>query len=169
MTRQHVVTLTMLPPRGRTLEIGCASSVVWLLPARFANACRGWAAYWLDVGSAPGGNNCYKSGNLGNVVIKAMKRPVALATTSLKERKDDRRCRGGSNSHQQLRSGAKPGGRFWGFGGNRKSSKQLVGERGFEPPTPWSRTRCSTRLSHSPTCRRYAWKYGAGRARTSGL
>jgi hypothetical protein len=30
----------------------------------------------------------------------------------------------------------------------------MVGERGFEPPTPWSRTRCSTRLSHSPTC----WK-----------
>ena len=29
--------------------------------------------------------------------------------------------------------------------------KRLVGERGFEPPTPWSRTRCSTRLSHSPT------------------
>src|SRR5271157_5461788 len=28
---------------------------------------------------------------------------------------------------------------------------RLVGERGFEPPTPWSRTRCSTRLSHSPT------------------
>jgi hypothetical protein len=29
--------------------------------------------------------------------------------------------------------------------------RRLVGERGFEPPTPWSRTRCSTRLSHSPT------------------
>src|ERR1700733_5715011 len=29
----------------------------------------------------------------------------------------------------------------------------MVGERGFEPPTPWSRTRCSTRLSHSPTLR----------------
>ena len=28
--------------------------------------------------------------------------------------------------------------------------QSLVGERGFEPPTPWSRTRCSTRLSHSP-------------------
>ncbi len=28
---------------------------------------------------------------------------------------------------------------------------EMVGERGFEPPTPWSRTRCSTRLSHSPT------------------
>ena len=28
--------------------------------------------------------------------------------------------------------------------------KRMVGERGFEPPTPWSRTRCSTRLSHSP-------------------
>jgi hypothetical protein len=31
---------------------------------------------------------------------------------------------------------------------------QLVGETGFEPATPWSRTRCSTRLSHSPTSRR---------------
>src|SRR5262245_20192181 len=27
----------------------------------------------------------------------------------------------------------------------------MVGARGFEPPTPWSRTRCSTRLSHAPT------------------
>jgi hypothetical protein len=34
---------------------------------------------------------------------------------------------------------------------NCKLLKGLVGERGFEPPTPWSRTRCSTRLSHSPT------------------
>ena len=32
-----------------------------------------------------------------------------------------------------------------------KCLKIMVGERGFEPPTPWSRTRCSTRLSHSPT------------------
>jgi hypothetical protein len=32
-----------------------------------------------------------------------------------------------------------------------KTPVKLVGERGFEPPTPWSRTRCSTRLSHSPT------------------
>src|SRR5688572_7406296 len=28
---------------------------------------------------------------------------------------------------------------------------EMVGARGFEPPTPWSRTRCSTRLSHAPT------------------
>src|SRR5438093_11543993 len=27
----------------------------------------------------------------------------------------------------------------------------LVGARGFEPPTPRSRTECSTRLSHAPT------------------
>src|SRR5512137_2562414 len=27
----------------------------------------------------------------------------------------------------------------------------MVGETGFEPATPWSRTKCSTRLSHSPT------------------
>src|SRR5579871_4962987 len=35
--------------------------------------------------------------------------------------------------------------------GSPKPLRILVGERGFEPPTPWSRTRCSTRLSHSPT------------------
>ena len=27
----------------------------------------------------------------------------------------------------------------------------MVGERGFEPPTPWSQTRCATRLRYSPT------------------
>jgi len=32
--------------------------------------------------------------------------------------------------------------------GNR--GLQPVGETGFEPATPWSRTKCSTRLSHSP-------------------
>ena len=26
----------------------------------------------------------------------------------------------------------------------------LVGARGFEPPTPWSRTRCATRLRYAP-------------------
>jgi hypothetical protein len=35
----------------------------------------------------------------------------------------------------------------------------MVGERGFEPPTPWSRTRCSTRLSHSPTLNRPRFYY----------
>jgi hypothetical protein len=34
--------------------------------------------------------------------------------------------------------------------GDQLVPELLVGERGFEPPTPWSRTRCSTRLSHSP-------------------
>jgi hypothetical protein len=34
---------------------------------------------------------------------------------------------------------------------NQPNQLDMVGERGFEPPTPWSRTRCSTRLSHSPT------------------
>jgi hypothetical protein len=28
---------------------------------------------------------------------------------------------------------------------------KLVGARGFEPPTPWSRTRCATRLRYAPT------------------
>jgi hypothetical protein len=31
------------------------------------------------------------------------------------------------------------------------SLKQMVGARGFEPPTPWSRTRCATRLRYAPT------------------
>ncbi len=30
----------------------------------------------------------------------------------------------------------------------------MVGARGFEPPTPCSRSRCSTRLSHAPTLSR---------------
>ena len=43
----------------------------------------------------------------------------------------------------------------------------MVGEIGFEPTTPWSRTRCSTRLSHSPNtgCRCSSW--GRGLSRTS--
>jgi len=41
----------------------------------------------------------------------------------------------------------------------------MVGERGFEPPTPWSRTRCSTRLSHSPNTVDSASK-GRGLARS---
>ena len=31
------------------------------------------------------------------------------------------------------------------------SGRKVVGARGFEPPTPRSRTECSTRLSHAPT------------------
>ena len=27
----------------------------------------------------------------------------------------------------------------------------MVGARGFEPPTPWSQTRCATRLRYAPT------------------
>src|SRR5207247_5815065 len=32
--------------------------------------------------------------------------------------------------------------------------EKLVGASGFEPPTPRSRTECSTRLSHAPTWRK---------------
>src|SRR5271169_1626858 len=41
----------------------------------------------------------------------------------------------------------------------------MVGERGFEPPTPWSRTRCSTRLSHSPNLGCRSVSLGRGLAR----
>ena len=50
----------------------------------------------------------------------------------------------------------------------RMSLKIMVGERGFEPPTPWSRTRCSTRLSHSPTCLQPAPQLGTVRRATHG-
>ncbi len=33
----------------------------------------------------------------------------------------------------------------------------MVGVRGFEPPTPSSRTRCATRLRYTPICRRPPW------------
>src|SRR3984957_6359634 len=47
--------------------------------------------------------------------------------------------------------GLKPEGRFSNLYRVCKVLKLMVGERGFEPPTPWSRTRCSTRLSPPPT------------------
>ena len=31
-----------------------------------------------------------------------------------------------------------------------KVAELLVGEKGFEPSTPWSQTRCATRLRYSP-------------------
>src|SRR5271165_7200348 len=42
---------------------------------------------------------------------------------------------------------------------------KMVGARGFEPPTPWSRTRCATRLRYAPNlmlggCRRYSRAVG---------
>ena len=37
------------------------------------------------------------------------------------------------------------------FCGLSEENEELVGARGFEPPTPRSRTECSTRLSHAPT------------------
>jgi integrase len=45
-----------------------------------------------------------------------------------------------------------------------RHQEKMVGERGFEPPTPWSRTRCSTRLSHSPTAQRAATRKTSTRA-----
>jgi hypothetical protein len=48
--------------------------------------------------------------------------------------------------------------------------EKMVGERGFEPPTPWSRTRCSTRLSHSPTLCSRRWRNrGRPSQKTSGF
>src|SRR5258708_7037835 len=48
-----------------------------------------------------------------------------------------------------------PAGQEKGFFGREprlaEARKELVGVAGFEPATPASRTRCSTRLSHTPT------------------
>ena len=45
-----------------------------------------------------------------------------------------------------------------GFLKNKKCKllKLLVGKRGFEPPTPASRTLCSTRLSHFPNKKQFS-------------
>src|ERR1700761_5803958 len=32
----------------------------------------------------------------------------------------------------------------------KRQNGEMVGARGFEPPTPWSRTRCATRLRYAP-------------------
>ena len=32
----------------------------------------------------------------------------------------------------------------------KRQNGKMVGARGFEPPTPWSRTRCATRLRYAP-------------------
>ena len=45
----------------------------------------------------------------------------------------------------------------------------MVGERGFEPPTPWSRTRCSTRLSHSPIVPIFSCSFGMENALQVGM
>ena len=41
----------------------------------------------------------------------------------------------------------------------------MVGEIGFEPTTPWTQTKCATKLRHSPThvkqaisCSSYGWR-----------
>ncbi len=52
------------PTPGSTLT-GSSVTFGWTAGA-------GASAYWLDVGSTPGGNNYYQSGNLGNVLTKTV-------------------------------------------------------------------------------------------------
>jgi hypothetical protein len=33
----------------------------------------------------------------------------------------------------------------------KRLMQKMVGEIGFEPTTPWTQTRCATKLRHSPT------------------
>lgn len=42
----------------------------------------------------------------------------------------------------------------------REGPLSLVGLRGFEPPTPCSRSRCATRLRYSPTVARELYLVG---------
>ena len=34
---------------------------------------------------------------------------------------------------------------------NLLQSREMVGETGFEPATPWTQTKCATKLRYSPT------------------
>ena len=46
--------------------------------------------------------------------------------------------------------------------------EEMVGARGFEPPTPWSRTRCATRLRYAPNNGLGEWLAVSGRTQSSG-
>ena len=47
------------PPNNTEVD-GTSVTFTWTNPSNSDN-------YWLDIGSAPGGNDIYQSGNLGNV------------------------------------------------------------------------------------------------------
>src|ERR1700734_3159190 len=47
----------------------------------------------------------------------------------------------------------------------KRQNGEMVGARGFEPPTPWSRTRCATRLRYAPM---FAASGGCRRSRRCG-
>ncbi len=50
----------ILTPTNNTEVDGASVTFTWTNPSNSDN-------YWLDIGSAPGGNDIYQSGNLGNV------------------------------------------------------------------------------------------------------
>jgi hypothetical protein len=58
----HTGTVQMQTPTPGSTLSGNTETFTW-------SAGSGANAYWLDVGSAPGGNNYYQSGNLGNVLF----------------------------------------------------------------------------------------------------
>ena len=59
-SQQSSLGVMQTPAPGSTLY-GNTQTFTW-------SAGSGASAYWLDIGSAPGGNNYYQSGNLGNVL-----------------------------------------------------------------------------------------------------
>jgi hypothetical protein len=56
----YSLAVMQTPIPGSTLS-GNVATFTW-------SAGNGATAYWLDVGSSPGGNQYYQSGNLGNVL-----------------------------------------------------------------------------------------------------
>jgi len=58
------LAIMQTPAPGSTLH-GSSATFTW-------SAGSGATSYWLDVGSTPGGNNYYQSGNLGNVLATAV-------------------------------------------------------------------------------------------------
>ena len=54
----HYVPANIISPAPGSTLSGGEAIFTW-------NSAQGAAAYWVDVGSSPGGNNIYQSGNLG--------------------------------------------------------------------------------------------------------
>src|ERR1700680_3040720 len=81
-------------------------------------------------------------------VVPSFAKPAKLGQPLSRRRRQETLTR--ASPHNKGRSGSLAGSirKF-----RRKWLKRLVGERGFEPPTPWSRTRFQRLLNSIEICR----------------
>ncbi len=148
MRQAHERTVPLADPRPRQMTNSVAgllahgSSASFRLPGCLPSKGRGQPVTRLERSLAA--YSCGGSQGIGG-------RRLTLFPLASTNRHDGRRAepssgriigRGGSVSNRAAKCA---GGQALIFGESR-----MVGVRGFEPPTPSSRTRCATRLRHTP-------------------